>query len=63
MIHPDDVNGVGDWELFGPRKAEIPRLVSALAKRGMRLDEIEDLIEDLLKKKLCDLEMQQANRS
>lgn len=59
MIHPDDVNGARDWELYGPRNADIPRLVYALAESGMRLDAIEALIEALLREKLRELEASQ----
>ncbi len=65
MIHPDDVNAVRDWLLFGPRNDEIPRLVDALAETGMRLDEIESLIEATLREKLAGLKQkpERANKS
>jgi hypothetical protein len=62
-IHPDDVNGARDWELYGPRNADIPRLVYALAESGLRLDAIESLIEALLRDKLRERETQRPDRS
>jgi hypothetical protein len=62
-IHRDDVNGARDWELYGPRNGEIPRLVYALAETGMRLDDVEDLIDALLRDKLREREQQPSDRS
>ena len=31
MTHPDTFNGLLDWPLFGPRGAEIAKLLDALA--------------------------------
>lgn len=53
MIHPDDMNAVGDWELYGPRSAELPVLVRQLAGAGMRLDDIEALLERALRDELA----------
>jgi hypothetical protein len=61
MVHPDDVNAVRDWVLYGPRNAEIPRLVDALAQAGMRLDHIENLIESFLRERLLEVEEQQPD--
>jgi hypothetical protein len=54
MIHPDDVSKVRAWEIYGPTGAEIPRLVADLAETGMRLAEIEALIEQVLRRELAD---------
>ncbi len=62
-IHRDDVNGARDWELYGPRNGEIPRLVYALAETGMRLDDIEAWIESLLREKLLERETPQLDAS
>jgi hypothetical protein len=62
-IHPDDLNGARDWELYGPRNGNIPRLVYALAETGLRLDDIEVWIEAMLREKLRELETQQPARS
>lgn len=54
MIHPDDVSRVRAWEIYGPTDAEISRLVADLADTGMRLAEIEALIEQVLRRELAD---------
>lgn len=57
MVHPDDSQSLGDWELFGPRNEMIFKLVKALAERGERLDAIEALIEATLRLRLAELEV------
>lgn len=63
VIHPDDLNPVRDWGLFGPRNVEIPRLIDALAEAGMRLDDIESLIVGFLRAKLIEVEEEQPDEA
>lgn len=53
MIHPDDVNAVRDWMLYGPKSAEMHVLVERLAQTGMRLAEVEALLEQALKNEIA----------
>lgn len=53
--HPDDHNGLIDWALYGPKDPEIGQLVYQLAYgRNLRLVEIEDLIKDVLRRRLTE---------
>jgi len=54
MAHPDDSNGLNDWQTYGPRDYEIACLVRQLAdEQNMRLSEIEDLIKTTLRERLA----------
>jgi hypothetical protein len=53
MIHPDDVNAVRDWMLYGPKSSEMHVLVERLAETGMRLADIEALLEQALRAELA----------
>lgn len=48
MSHPDTFSGLLDWPIYGPRDPEIARLVEALAKEGLCLEEIELVIKQAL---------------
>lgn len=49
--HPDS-HLLDEWYLYGPKNPNIFRLVSQLAhSKGMRVNEIEDVIEQALRKK------------
>lgn len=51
--HPDDQNGLLDWQLYGPKDPEITDLVYQLAyEKKLRLREIEDVIKTALLSKL-----------
>ncbi|MEK1854576.1 MAG: hypothetical protein AAAC48_22620 [Phyllobacterium sp.] len=55
MNHPDDYNGLIDWELYGPKDPEITQLVYQLAYgKNLRLMEIEDLIKNALRERLAE---------
>lgn len=50
--HPD-ASALRDWVLYGPQNPVIFQLVERLVlQRGMRLGEIESMIQDLLLEKL-----------
>ena len=55
MTHPDTFNGLMDWPDYGPRDPEIAEFVDALARKGMRLSEIENLIKEALTQRLTQL--------
>lgn len=51
--HPDDYEGLLDWELYGPKDPEITQLIYQLAYgKNLRLVEIEDLIKSTLRRRL-----------
>jgi len=52
VIHPDDVQRLADWDLYGPREPAIGNLVWRLAETGMRLDEVEAVIVEALSRRL-----------
>lgn len=53
--HPDDHNGLIDWVVYGPKDPEIVQLVYRLAyDRNLRLVEIENLIKDVLRRRLTE---------
>lgn len=53
--HPDS-HLLDDWCLYGPNNQEIFHLVAQLAReKGMRVSEIENVIEVALRKRLDEL--------
>lgn len=51
--HPDDHNGLLDWQIYGPKDHEIADLVYRLAyEEDMRLIDIEHIIKAALIEKL-----------
>ena len=54
MVHPDDTHLLHDWYIYGPRDSVIFELVNALAHKGLRIQEIEKLIEASLRAKLTE---------
>jgi hypothetical protein len=63
MIHPDDHHLLHDWVIYGPKNEEIGNLVEALAKRGLRVEAIEDAIAAFLRERLRNLDMPQPEKS
>lgn len=54
VAHHPDSHELDDWATYGPKNAEISRLVSRLAlDHGLRVREIEDLILQALKDRLA----------
>lgn len=59
--HPES-HLLDDWYLYGPRNPEVFRLVSQLVReKGMRVSEIESVIETTLRKKLDELSAPNIN--
>jgi hypothetical protein len=54
-MHPEDSTHVDEWRIYGPRNVEIPALIEALAKKGVRLSEIEATIQAMLEQWLAGL--------
>jgi len=57
MIHPDDRCLLDDWQIYGPQDEEIFELVQSLARKGIRVVEIEAMIADALRRKLVELDV------
>jgi hypothetical protein len=53
--HPDEYNGLLDWELYGPKDPEITQLVYQLAYgKQFRLAEIESVIKEALRQRMAE---------
>jgi glycogen synthase len=57
MRHHPDSHELDDWHLYGPRNPKIVEFVSRLAyEKGLRVSEIETVIEKALQQHLLVLE-------